>query len=106
MSRVPPAVALAGGLRLSSLRRRNGLAGNAWAVDLWIVSPPDLGDCRNDFRQHAQTARVVVSDDLACDQPEERRQRDGPPAGSRVGELSDSVDVASQASAGHGSTRA
>lgn len=58
---------------------------------------------QNHLPGHAQAACVVVSRDLAGDQPEDRCQCPGGPTGSGVGQLQDSVDMVAQIASGDGS---
>src|SRR5512144_2060585 len=51
---------------------------------------------------HTQTVADVVPGDVVRHQPEERRQRPGPAAGARAGQLRDGLDLAPQAAPGDG----
>src|SRR5271163_1650545 len=48
---------------------------------------------RYHFSGYAHALAELVSGDVVCDQPEERRQRSGSETGSGTAELSDGVDV-------------
>jgi hypothetical protein len=74
MQGVYPAPAVAGGLRVSSLRGDRGTLDDV----RWIAAVPELPwayvpDGRHSFPGHAQAVADVVSRDVVRDQPEERR---------------------------------
>ena len=90
---------------MSALRWRVCMADGAWVVHVCIVWNAGVGDGGNDLRAHAHAAADLVPCDLVGGDPEERRQRPRVAAGSRPWKLRDSMDVAAQDSAGHGSSR-
>ena len=54
-----------------------------------------VGDGGDYFRRHAKALEVVVSGDVVCDQPEDRRECDRFAESLGAGKLSDSLDLAS-----------
>ena len=102
---LPVATPLAERVPVPSLHGRSRLANGAWRLDgVRDLPSPDLGYCGNDLRRHAQALDHVVSSHVVGNQPEARAERSGTPARPRPWELSDGVDVAAQASPGHGSS--
>jgi hypothetical protein len=71
VSRVFGPDALAGGLRLFSMWKPNGLADAPSAAGLWSLSLSGLCDGGNDFSGHPQATKAVVPSDMVCDQSEE-----------------------------------
>jgi len=63
------------------------MAFEAWSDNLCRVRISGIHYSRDDFSGYAQAAWVVVSRDLAGDQPEDWRQCSGDPTGSGIGQL-------------------
>ena len=96
---------LARWVRLPTVRRENGLVDEAWPVALWAMPLPSFGDCRYDLPGQSSFADDLVPGDVACHYPEERCQCSWVAAGSRVGQLQDSLGALTQVAASDGSTR-
>ena len=78
---------LAGRFSVSAMPGSQGCLGPCHLVSVLCLPAPDLGYGGYDFPRHAQAAGDVVSCDVVCDQPEERRQRTGLAAGPGAGKL-------------------
>ena len=93
---------------MPNLRPDEGLAGTdtAGALSLRGLRTTDLGDGRHDLSRHPDPAAHVVPRYVVGDQPEDRGERQGAPAGLGVGQLRDGVDLAAQVAAGDGAAGA
>src|SRR5882757_9586014 len=78
----------------------------AWAVraTLFQCSGCDLGDGGHRVPGYAKASHHLVSGEVACDQPEKRRQRTRLTEGPGTGQLSDRLVVAAQIAARDGPT--
>src|ERR1039457_4752982 len=94
MSRVPLPLAVAGGLPMPTLRRWQDEVAGCHLVPVYGLRLPGLGDGWHGVPGHAEASGGLVSGDVVCDQPKERRQRVGPAAGPWTGQLSDGLVVA------------
>ena len=54
----------------------------------------NVADRGDNFRRHAEAVAKLVSGDVACDKPEVRGKCVGLAARPRIGQLSDSLDLA------------
>ena len=79
--------------RLSAVRITEGVAG-AGALGVCPVRVPDFGDGGDDFPGYEDSVASLVSGHVVGDEPEERRQRAGPAAGTWPQELRDGMDLA------------
>src|ERR1700675_2465214 len=106
MSEIYLPASVAERLCLSSLRwGRRTLENVRWIAAVPKLSWAYIPDGRNRVPRHTQAAADMVSCDVVRDQPEERCQRVGLAAGTRIWKLRDSVDLAPQAASGDGSAR-
>ena len=105
MSSVLGEASLAGRLCVSTLPGKVGLDNPAQSSGLLGMPASSIADGRDDFSGHAQTAGPVVSGDLVGNGAEERSQCPGAATHSGTGELLHCLDLAAQASSGHGATR-
>ena len=64
------------------------MGGACHLVPVFGMQLPDIGDGWHRVPGYAEAPLRLVSGDVVCDQPEERRQRPGLAAGSRTGQLS------------------
>ena len=78
-------IAVAGGVSMSALRMWQGVGGSCHLVPVFELRLSDLGDGWHRVPGHAEASRHLVSGDVVCDQPEERRQRTGLAASPRTG---------------------
>ena len=74
-------------------------------MDVHSLWAPGVGDGGDDLRGHPDPADAVVPGDLVGGEPEERRQRLGPAARPRLGQLPHGLDVAAQAPPRDGAAR-
>jgi hypothetical protein len=86
--------AVAGGLPLPTLWRRQVLAGPRSFAGVPWVWLPNFGDSRNDLPGYANSFAGLVPRHVVGDHPEERGQCFGSATGARAEELRDSLDVA------------
>ena len=96
--------ALAGGIRLSTMRHAVGLDDQSEPAGVCGMPVPGVRNGRHDFSGYAKTAGAVVPGDLVGDHPEEWRQRAGPATDPGVGQLRDRLDLAAQVAPGDGTT--
>jgi hypothetical protein len=85
LSRIPLSIAVAGGVSVSTLRMQQGLDGARHLVPVFELRLSDLSDGRHRVPGHSEASLHLVSGDVVCDQPEERRQRTGLATGPRTG---------------------
>ena len=102
LSLLPLSIAVAGGISVPALRIRQSVDSSCHLVPVFELRLPDLGDCRHRIPRHAEASDHVVSGDMVCDQPEERRQRTGLAANARAWQLSNRLVVAAQVAARDG----
>src|ERR1041385_7360659 len=94
LSRVPVSVAVARGVPVPALRRRQGLGGWCHPFPMFGLRPPDLSDRGYLVPRYAEASHHLVSGYVVCDQPEERSQRTGFTAGPGTGQLSHGLVMA------------
>ena len=75
------------------------------AADVPQLRPPEHRHRRHHLRQDAHALARVVRGGVVSDQSEARRQRLGPAARTRAGQLPDRLDHAASVSPGHGAPR-
>jgi len=90
---IPGTASVAFGFCLSAVRITEGVAG-AGALGVCRVRVPDFGHGRDDFPRYEDSLASLVSGYVVGDEPEERRQRAGPAAGTWPQELRDGMDLA------------
>ena len=105
MPGIPVPTSMARRLSLPALRLRSLLAGTVGAHAVPRVWSSDIGDGRDDFPRHAQTAGGLVPGHVLVGEPEERGQRPGVAESVGVGQLQNGVDVAAQVSESDGAAR-
>lgn len=81
------------------MRRFGGLAHREGAVPMLGMPAPDLCDGRHDLRGHSETAAHMVQSDVVRHESEAGRECLGAPTRPRVAELSNCLDMVSQAAA-------
>src|SRR5271165_2606809 len=96
--------ALAGGIRLSTVRHAVGLDDQPEPAGVCGMPVPGVINGRHDLSGYAKTADAVVPGDLVGDHAEEWRQCAGPATDPGVGQLRDCVDLAAQVAPGDGTT--
>jgi len=79
---------------MSALRRRQGVGGSYHLVPVFELRLSDLSDGWHRVPGYAEAPLRLVSGDVVCDQPEERRQRLGLAASPLTGQLSNRLVVA------------
>jgi len=99
---IPLRTALAGRIRLSSLRWPQSLDDGQRPGRLRDLRLSCLRDSRNDLREHPQGVDALVSGHLVDDVSEDGCQRSGFAEGSRFGQLQDRVDVVAQIASCYG----
>ena len=88
---------------MSTLRMWQGVAGACHLVPVFEVQLSDVGDGGHRVSGYADAPLRLVSGDVVCDQPDERRQRPGLATGPRAWQLSNRLVVAAQVAARDGS---
>ena len=96
--------ALAGGIRLSTVRHAVGLDDQPEPAGVCGMPVPGVINGRHDLSGYAKTADAVVPGDLVGNHPEEWRQCAGPATDPGVGQLRDRLDLAAQVAPGDGTT--
>jgi hypothetical protein len=97
--------ALAGGISMSGVRRRQGMADIDTALEMHRLRAEDLGDRRDDLSPDSHAIEHVVRCDLAGDVAEAWSLRSELARHARSGLVRDRVGVAAQVAASDGASR-
>lgn len=96
MSPIPSSSAMEVWISMPEVRRRKSMVHQQRRASLCSMPAPDLSDVRYNFPGDYKTPSSMVPCDVAHNQSEIRGQRIGTSEGAGIGQLSDSVGVASQ----------